>query len=181
MSTPSHARTAIIGALAALALLGGCDSGPAPSAPQSSPPPAGEPGDQTAPAASAATAAAPLTVAAAFIQEPPAGRDVVLAGVTLTAVGTDLRLTGVDTPIAERVELHTMTSQDGQMRMDQIDGVDLPAGVPVSLKGGGDHLMLFGVGPLDPATTYPMVLTVEDPEGNSYRIEVDASIRPLGE
>lgn len=63
---------------------------------------------------------------------------------TLTA-GADDRLVAVETPAAGRAEIHTMSTDGGVMRMRKLaDGVALPAGKPVALKPGAEHLMIIG-------------------------------------
>lgn len=55
------------------------------------------------------------------------------------------KLIGVDSPDFERIELHTHDMDDaGLMRMRQISAYALPSHGKVTLKPGGDHLMLFG-------------------------------------
>jgi copper(I)-binding protein len=64
--------------------------------------------------------------------------------VTLTAGAND-RLVAVETAAATRAEIHTMSMDGGVMRMRKLaDGVALPAGKPVALKPGAEHLMLIG-------------------------------------
>lgn len=56
------------------------------------------------------------------------------------------RLIGASTPVAERVELHTMKMDGDVMRMRALDGIDLPAGQEVQLRHGqAQHLMLVGL------------------------------------
>ncbi|CAN7158580.1 copper chaperone PCu(A)C [Caulobacter sp. LjRoot300] len=85
-----------------------------------------------------------IQVTDAWCRAAPKGA---LAGgcyVTLTA-GADDRLVAVDTPAAARAEIHTMSMDGGVMRMRKLaDGVALPAGKPVALKPGAEHLMLIG-------------------------------------
>lgn len=57
------------------------------------------------------------------------------------------QLIGVDSPRAERIELHSMTSDNGVMRMRREDSLAVPAGGTLSLAPGGNHLMLFGLAP----------------------------------
>lgn len=60
--------------------------------------------------------------------------------------GADCRLTGASSDVAERVELHTHSEQDGVMRMRRIEGgIDIPAGSDHALARGGDHVMLMGL------------------------------------
>ena len=55
------------------------------------------------------------------------------------------RLVGAETDAAERVEIHESRVVDDVMRMNEIDGVDVPPGGTVELRPGGIHLMLLGL------------------------------------
>lgn len=56
-----------------------------------------------------------------------------------------LNLIGATSPAFERIELHThKTDARGMMRMMQVTRYALPVHGTLSLKPGGDHLMLFG-------------------------------------
>ncbi|MDQ8755636.1 copper chaperone PCu(A)C [Sphingosinicella sp. LHD-64] len=58
--------------------------------------------------------------------------------------GQDVRMTGADTPVAGRVEIHNVTDDDGVMRMRPLpEGIDIPAGETVELRPGSYHLMLL--------------------------------------
>ena len=52
------------------------------------------------------------------------------------------RLLSVGTPLAERVELHRSTMEDGIHRMEKVDSIAVPAGGTVELAPGGLHVML---------------------------------------
>jgi copper(I)-binding protein len=54
-------------------------------------------------------------------------------------------LVGARSPVVERIEIHTMTHEDGTMRMRQVEQVPLPAGGQVVFESGGLHLMLMGL------------------------------------
>ncbi|MDH4127209.1 MAG: copper chaperone PCu(A)C [Spirochaetota bacterium] len=47
--------------------------------------------------------------------------------------------------IAEFVELHNMTFENGIMRMKKVDGIDIPVNSSVQLKPGGHHLMFINL------------------------------------
>ena len=80
------------------------------------------------------------------------------AYLTLTSPTGD-RLTGVASPVAGKAELHAMKMEGGVMTMTPLDGIDLPAGQPVTLKPGGVHIMLVGLKqPLQPGQSVPLVL-----------------------
>ncbi|PID41711.1 MAG: hypothetical protein CSB48_13765 [Proteobacteria bacterium] len=56
------------------------------------------------------------------------------------------RLLSATSDVSERVELHTtVLSDDGMMRMRQMDSIAIPANGEVELKPGAMHLMLIGL------------------------------------
>ncbi|WP_068828537.1 copper chaperone PCu(A)C [Pseudomonas sp. BMS12] len=55
------------------------------------------------------------------------------------------RLTSASTPVAEKAELHQHIHQDGLMKMQQVQTVDVPAGGEVQFAPMGYHVMLFGL------------------------------------
>ena len=83
------------------------------------------------------------------------------AYVTITSSTAD-RLVSASTPVAKKAELHTMSMQGMVMKMRPISGVDIPAGQPVSLKPGGEHIMLMGLNqPLREGQSFPLTLDFE--------------------
>ena len=141
------------------------------------PAPASDTPEQPAEAMPGAT----VSVSDAFILQPAEGRDVTMGGLVATSVGGDARIVSASSPIAERVELHTMTREDGMMKMEQVDGFALPDGEAVALQRGGDHLMLYGLVDLDPDASYDVNITVELADGSTVDLQTQASIQPLGE
>ena len=74
------------------------------------------------------------------------------------------RLVRASTPVASRVEIHTMNvDAQGVMRMREIDGIALAPKEKVQMKpGAGLHLMLIGLKePLKEDATFPMTLEFE--------------------
>jgi copper(I)-binding protein len=83
------------------------------------------------------------------------------AYVTIQSPTAD-RLVSASTPVAKKAELHTMSMQGMVMKMRPISGVDIPAGQPVSLKPGGEHIMLMGLNqPLREGQSFPLTLEFE--------------------
>lgn len=95
---------------------------------------------------------------------------------TVTA-GTDDRLTGASTPVAEKVEVHVSMEHDGVMHMHELtEGLGLPAGKPVTLAPGGLHLMLIGLKrPLQPGDTFPITLTFASEPPLTVTVAVSAA------
>jgi copper(I)-binding protein len=86
------------------------------------------------------------------------------------------RLTGISTPEANKAELHNMTMEGGVMKMRPLSGIDLPAGQPVMLKPGGDHIMLVGLKePLKPGESFPLTLSFEKAGTKQVTVAVEAA------
>lgn len=57
----------------------------------------------------------------------------------------DVKLVAVNSDIAERVELHNHISEDGMMKMREVDDINIEANGSVSLQAGGYHVMFLGL------------------------------------
>ena len=55
------------------------------------------------------------------------------------------RLVGGKTPAASSVEVHESKLVDDVMRMEKLDGLEMPPNSSAELKPGGVHLMLMGL------------------------------------
>lgn len=147
LSATDTAARLITGAVSAGALmLAACGETPAPA--DSASPAGGAPAAQNESIDTddgAEQEAAAPELLSGWVRTPAAGRDVTAGYVSLRAGAEDDQLVGASSPIATRVELHTMEDDGEVMRMRQVEAIDLPAGEVVSLAPGGDHLMLFGV------------------------------------
>jgi copper(I)-binding protein len=72
------------------------------------------------------------------------------------------RLVAASTPVAKKAELHTMSMSGAVMQMRPVAGIDIPAGQPVTLKPGGEHIMLMGLDhALREGQHFPLTLTFE--------------------
>jgi copper(I)-binding protein len=119
----------------------------------------------------------------AWARATPGGAQTAAAYVTLVSPADD-RLTGVATPEAQKAELHSMTMENGVMKMRQVDGIDLPAGKAVTLKPGGYHIMLTDLTqPLKEGQTFPLTLTFAKAGTQNVTVAVQkvGSMGPGGE
>jgi len=117
-------------------------------------------------AASSASLAHEYSAGAIKIGHPwtratPPGATTAVAYLRVTNTGNaPVRLTGGMTPVAQRVEIHTMSMEGGVMRMRPVPGIDIAPGQTVELKAGGLHLMLIGLNrQLMPEDLLPLTLT----------------------
>lgn len=93
---------------------------------------------------------------------------------------TDATLVAVASPAAKVAEIHTMSMDNGVMRMRAIDALPVPAGKTVELKPGGYHVMLLELTqPLADGATVPLTLTFSDAAGKRTTQTVNAIVRPL--
>jgi hypothetical protein len=121
-----------------------------------------------------------IAVSEPWSRETAEGQNAGGAFMTIANTGTAAdRLTGGSTPVAGRVEIHTMSMDGGVMRMRQLeDGLDVPAGGSVTLKPGSFHVMLMDLKqPLKAGETVPLTLTF----AGAGTIETQLDVRPAGE
>lgn len=78
----------------------------------------------------------------AWVRASNPGQSVGAAYVTLSSAD-DVTLVYAETERAGTVEMHSMTMQNGIMKMRSMEELPVPAGKPVKLAPGGLHLMLF--------------------------------------
>jgi len=112
----------------------------------------------------------------AWARATPGGAQTAAAYVTIEAPAGD-RLTGISTPAAQKADIHSMTMDNGVMKMRQVDGLDLPAGKEVTLKPGGYHIMLTGLAkPLEAGQSFPLTLSF----AKAGAQEVTVSVQKVG-
>lgn len=89
------------------------------------------------------------------------------------------KLTAVSTPASARAEIHTMTHEEGRMKMRAVDAIVLPAGKKINLSAGGNHIMLIDLRqPLKAGDSVPFTLTLQYGDGSKETVEAKAEVRP---
>jgi copper(I)-binding protein len=90
------------------------------------------------------------------------------------------RLVEVQSPAAGRAEIHQMDMQGQTMRMQKVDGIDLPAGQPVNLSSGSYHVMLFDLKQqLKEGEQVPLTLTFSGADKKRESVTVQVPVKPL--
>lgn len=119
----------------------------------------------------------PITVEQPWSRASPGAAPNGAAYMTLRTTGGADRLVAVESPAAQRAELHTLEMAGTVMRMRPVDAIDVPAGGAVTLQPGGLHVMLMGLDkPLVEGETLPLTLVFED----AGRVAVSAQILGVG-
>lgn len=116
--------------------------------------------------ASTAIAYAEVKLTDAWVRASNPGQSVGAAYLTLTSP-QDVTLVYIETERAESVEMHSMTMQNGVMKMRSMEALSVPAGKPVKLAPGGLHLMLFELPtPFKAGEQVKFRLCFKDKQGN---------------
>ncbi|TJZ78967.1 copper chaperone PCu(A)C [Chitiniphilus eburneus] len=101
-----------------------------------------------------------------------------VGGVFLTldnTAGEADKLLSAATPAAERAELHSMSMENGVMKMRQVPAIDVPAKTKQALAPGGLHIMLTGLKqPLKEGASFPLTLTFEHAGAVQVHVKVEA-------
>lgn len=95
-------------------------------------------------ACSGADAASDIAVSDARVPVPAGANGAAYMTLTNNGSGDD-QLVSVAADVAETGELHETTTEGGSMSMQQVDGIDIPAGGSAVLEPGSYHVMLFEV------------------------------------
>jgi copper(I)-binding protein len=126
-----------------------------------------------------ALTAGPITITQSWARATPPGAQTGAAYLTIVNHGTEPdALIGGSTPVADKVEFHQSTMDNGIMKMRQAtNGVSIPAGGTVELKPDGYHVMLIGLkAPLRSGTMLPVTLRF----AKAGSIEVVFAVEPIG-
>jgi copper(I)-binding protein len=112
----------------------------------------------------------------AWMRAMPPGQPTAAAYVTIGNPGdTAIRVVAGSSPLAESVEIHESSQEQGVWRMRRLPTLEVPPGGEIVLEPGGIHIMLFGIRqPLKAGDTVPLVLETDAGETLEFEIEVRA-------
>jgi len=83
-----------------------------------------------------------INIADNWVRATAEGQEVGAAYMTITSA-SDTSLIKVESSVSDSVEIHSMSMENGVMKMRMLEQLDLKAGTPSKLVLGGSHLMLF--------------------------------------
>ncbi len=107
-----------------------------------------------------------VVITDSWVRENAPGQSVGAAYMTLNSP-QDSTLVNVETPAAGSVEIHSMSMDNGVMKMRMLEELPLKAGKPEKLAPGGFHLMLFDLKtPLKAGKNAVFKLSFKDNAGN---------------
>ena len=102
-----------------------------------------------------------VLVHGAWVRATAAGQDSAAVALHITSQ-QDANIVEVRSPIASRVEMHSMTHENGMMKMREMESFELKARQEVALGSNGNHLMLVGIKkPLLAGENVKLLLTLQ--------------------
>lgn len=129
--------------------------------------------------ATIAQAAEPVSASNVWVRATMPGQQVGAAYLDLQST-TDATLIKAESPIAQSVELHQMSMENGVMKMRMLEQLALPAGKTVKLAPGGNHLMLFGLKqPLLKGEQVALTLHFRYADGKPGKLELNAPVKAV--
>lgn len=103
----------------------------------------------------------PVTVNDPWANATPVGASVAAVYLELTVARPDT-LASASTTVADHIEMHASSEENGMMKMRPLTTVELKASQPFSFAPGGAHFMLMGLRqPLVAGMRFPMTLEFE--------------------
>jgi periplasmic copper chaperone A len=120
----------------------------------------------------------PIKVEEPWARATPGGAKTGAAYLTLVNSGDSTgQLVGATTPMAEKVQFHKESEENGISRMRELLTVEIPPGAKVTFRPGEMHIMLVGLKqPLKEGQTFPLTLQF----GNASKVDVVVSIAKVG-
>ena len=103
---------------------------------------------------------------------------------TIINRGGEDRMVGASSAVAAGIQVHSASDENGVMKMNQLQALDVPAEASVVLKPGSTHMMLTGIKhQFKEGESFPLTLTFEKagPIEVSVRVgKVGAMVDPSG-
>lgn len=120
-----------------------------------------------------------VSVSDAWSRATAPGQVSAVVGLRITSQ-KDARMVALSSPAAAEAQMHSMTHENGMMKMRQLDSLALPAKQEIVLGAGGDHLMLINLKkPLKAGDVVPLTLTVQFADKSTEQVSVKAVVQPL--
>ena len=111
-----------------------------------------------------------------WVRATAEGQDVGAAYMTITSA-SDNSLVKVESSVTDSVEIHSMSIENGVMKMRMLEQLDLKANTPNKLAPGGFHLMLFDLKkPLKAGETVSFTLHFKNQAGKEILATVSSPI-----
>jgi len=122
---------------------------------------------------------AEVKITDAWVRANAPGQSVGAAYMTFNST-QDSTLVYAESSVADSVEIHSMSMQNGVMKMRMLEELTLKAGKPEKLAPGGFHLMLFGLAkPLKAGESVSFRFCFKDKAGKITEQNVTLPVKQL--
>ncbi|MBI5436538.1 MAG: copper chaperone PCu(A)C [Nitrosomonadales bacterium] len=92
----------------------------------------------------------------------------------------EAQLVAIYSPVAGAAEMHSMTHDNGVMKMHAIEFLPLPAGKTDDLGASGNHVMLLNLKkPIKAGESVPFTVTVQFADKHKATVKAEAEVKPL--
>ncbi len=120
-----------------------------------------------------------VTVSGAWTRATAPGQEGATMQFSITSQ-KEAQLVAISSPVAGTVEMHSMTHDNGVMKMHAIESLPLPAGKAVDLGASGNHVMLLNLKkPLKAGEKVPFTVTVQFADKRKATVKAKAEVKPL--
>jgi copper(I)-binding protein len=114
----------------------------------------------------------PVNVNDPWANATPVGASVAAVYLDLTAANADT-LVAASTTVADHIEMHANSEENGMMKMRPLTTVELKPGQPFSFAPGGAHFMLMDLRqPLVAGMRFPMTLEFQQAGAITVQVQV---------
>ena len=121
-----------------------------------------------------------IKVSKAWLRETPPQAEVGAGYLQLNNAGArDVSLVGLETNVANKTEVHSVSMANGMMQMRKIAALEIPAQGQAELSPGGNHMMLMGLKqPLIDGQTVSVILRFADGSNQTVEFSVRGPGKP---
>jgi periplasmic copper chaperone A len=120
-----------------------------------------------------------IEIEGAWIRATAPGQEMAMMDLSIISKQPAILL-GISSTVSRTVEMHSMTQENGMMKMREVKEIEIPAGRRFNLGESGYHLMLDGLkAPLKEGETVPVTLSIKAGKQGTVKIETKAEVRSL--
>jgi len=120
-----------------------------------------------------------IQIEGAWSRATAPGQDSASVDLSITSKQSAI-LIGASSTASRTVEIHSMTHENGMMKMREVKEIKLPARKFVNLDKHGYHRMLIELkAPLKAGEKIPLTLTIRLSNNRTVKVEAKAEVKPL--
>jgi copper(I)-binding protein len=122
-----------------------------------------------------------VSISDAWARATAPGQDSAAVALHITSQ-RDASIVAVSSADARTVEIHSMTHENGMMKMRAMDVFPLKAKQEVALGSDGNHIMLVDLKkPLNAGDSVSLTLTLQFADKRKEKVEVKVAVKPMTE